>query len=595
MIERVQDRFTDSRRLTGPNVYFDVCAVVLEAFEEAHDETRLAQWQTLVERAAEALNWPKPRLHQKRHPKGATLAFTAPFDQLYCATEVNEWAWSSAIGQSLGFAPGHPPVTDEVSALKTLQRISASEAEPALMAFLQAASETDWPVLVDDEQLSIGLGERVQRWPRSDLPLQTVLDPVAPPRMPVAMVTGSNGKTTSVRLLSAIARASGLSCSHCCTDGLFFNGDLVEADDYSGPAGARASLRHPMAQTAILETARGGMLRRGLACREADVALVTNISEDHFGEYGVFTLDDLAQVKLTVSKGLRPGGYLVLNAGDAMLVKHAVAQTVPCAWFAADWQNPNLQRALAEGLPVCGVSAGRLRLEHAGEAYDFGALDAMPLSFRGLARYNVENLAGAALAAFLMGLSLQSIAQTLADFGAGQNDNPGRLQSWHFADTQVFMDYAHNPEGMQGFLEIARACGTGRLAVLLGQAGNREDADIRKLAAAVAAFRPDLVVLKEMAGYERGREPGEVPDILHRELSRCGTPDANVRICLDEVLAVRSILSWARDGDVLALPVHGLDERTAVQRLLDAMQSDGWRAGQALPELSVLFTKPDDA
>jgi UDP-N-acetylmuramyl tripeptide synthase len=278
-----------------------------------------------------------------------------------------------------------------------------------------------------------------------------------------------------------------------------------------------------------------------------------------------------------------------------MLVKHAAARSVPCAWFAADWHNPHLQQALAEGLPVCGVSAGRLRVEHAGEAYDLGALEAMPLSFRGLARYNVENLAGAVLAAFLMGLPLQSIVQTLADFGAGQNDNPGRLQSWQFADTQVFMDYAHNPEGMHGFLEIAHACGADRLAVLLGQAGNREDADIRKLAAAVAAFHPDLVVLKEMAGYERGREPGEVPGILRNELSRCGIPDAAVQVCLDEVQAVRSILLWARAGDVLALPVHGLEERAAVQRLLDAMQEIGWRAGQALPELPVLASNPDRA
>jgi cyanophycin synthetase len=150
----------------------------------------------------------------------------------------------------------------------------------------------------------------------------------------------------------------------------------------------------------------------------------------------------------------------------------------------------------------------------------------------------------------------------------------------------VLMDYAHNPEGMQGFLAIARAfTGSGRLAVLLGQAGNREDADIRKLAASVAGFHPDLAVLKDMAGYERGREVGEVPCILRDQLLHCGMSDAKVRICLDEVHAVRWILTWAQAGDVLALPVHGLKERTAVQNLLDAMQARGWRSGQALPEL----------
>ncbi|HWR96719.1 MAG TPA: cyanophycin synthetase, partial [Arenimonas sp.] len=235
-------------------------------------------------------------------------------------------------------------------------------------------------------------------------------------------------------------------------------------------------------------------------------------------------------------------------------------------------------------------------LDAAGIAHDLGAIDDMPLSFRSMARYNIENMAGAALTALLMDMPVTVIAQTLACFGSGHDDNPGRLQSWQFADVQVFMDYAHNPEGMQGFLAIARAfSGSGRLAVLLGQAGNREDADIRKLAASVAAFQPDLAVLKDMAGYERGREVGEVPGLLRDELMRCGMPDAAIRVCLDEVQAVRSILAWAQAGDVLALPVHGLKERTAVQNLLDAMQAQGWRSGQALPDLPPVPETPVDA
>jgi UDP-N-acetylmuramyl tripeptide synthase len=579
-------RFSDSRRLTGPNVYFDVCGVVLEAFEEARDPERLARWRQCVLQAADALAWPEPAFHLKQHPKGATLAFSAPFDQLYCATEVNEWAWSTAIGQAVMYAPGHADATDGACALKTLQLLAGAEAEPALMAFLDRAAETDWPVLADDDQLSIGFGTHVQVWPRREVPELSVLEAIAPEPMPIAMVTGSNGKTTSVRLLSAIVRASGLACGHCCTDGLFFNGELVEADDYSGPAGARATLRHPQVQAAVLETARGGLLRRGLACQDADVALVTNISEDHFGEYGVFTLDDLAQVKLSVAKGLRTGGWLVLNAADPMLLKHGPGYAGNSAWFAADWHNPHLQRMLAAGLPVCGVIDGHLRLEAKGHAYDLGAVDDMPLSFRSMARYNIENLAGTALSALLMGMPVSEIARTLGRFGSGHADNPGRLQSWRFADVQVLMDYAHNPEGMQGFLAIARAfTGSGRLAVLLGQAGNREDADIRKLAASLAGFHPDLAVLKDMAGYERGREVGEVPGILRDELLRCGMPDDAVSTCLDEVQAVRLILAWAQSGDVLALPVHGLNERNAVQDLLDAMQAQGWRSGQALPEL----------
>lgn len=578
--------FEDSRRLTGPNVYFPVCGAVLEALAQEDVTTRLAVWREKVSQACTALQWPTPDFHHKIHCKGATLAFTAPLDQLYTATEINEWAWLVACQSSENFAPGFLDCTNTDKALQTLRKLAAAESEPTLMAFIREAEQKQWPVLLDEDYLSIGFGAQAQIWPRQEVPGIDVLRHGQPKHLPIAMLTGSNGKTTSVRLLSAMCRASGLATGHSCTDGLFFNGELVEADDYSGPAGARATLRHPKVQAAILETARGGLLRRGLACQSADVALVTNISEDHFGEYGVFSLDDLAQVKLSIAMGLRQGGTLVLNAADPMLVKHAEGKTDQLAWFAGDWLDGPFSLAIRQGQAVCAARDGQLCLIANGVQHDLGAIVNMPLSYQGLAHYNIENMAGASLAAFLMGITPEIISNTLHRFGVNRQDNPGRLQSWQFADMHVLLDYAHNPEGMQGFLSIAKAFSqSGRLAVLLGQAGNREDADIRKLADSVAAFQPNLVVLKDMVGYERGREPGEVPAILHERLLHAGLPADHLRICLDEVAAVRSILQWAQDGDALALPVHGLNERVAVQALLDAMQEQGWRPGQTLPQL----------
>ncbi len=578
--------FEDSRRLTGPNVYFSVCGAVLEALAQDDISASLALWRKNVLQACAVLHWPAPEFHQKTHCKGATLGFTAPLDQLYSATEINEWAWLRACCNTDMLAPGFLDVFDTNNAFQTLTRLAAAEAEPTLMAFIGAAEKKHWPVLIDEELLSIGFGAQAKIWPRQDIPNNDVLNDGQPSHLPMAMVTGSNGKTTSVRLLSAMCKASGLATGHSCTDGLFFNGELVEADDYSGPAGARATLRHPKVQAAILETARGGLLRRGLACNAADVAMVTNISEDHFGEYGVFSLDDLAQVKLSIAKGLRKGGTLILNAADPMLVKHGQGKAERLAWFCADWNNATLQNALANAQVVCAVRDGQLCLHANGERYDLGAITNMPISYQGLATYNIENMAGAALTAFLLGVSVEIIAQTLQSFGNNRQDNPGRLQSWQFANMRVLMDYAHNPDGMQGFLRIASAFNqSGRLAVLLGQAGNREDADICKLADAVAEFKPNLVVLKDMSGYERGRQPGEVPAILQQQLLKSGMHDEQLRICLDEVAAVRSILEWAQAGDVLALPVHGLLEREAVQALLDAMQAQDWRPGQTLPAI----------
>ena len=577
--------FTDSRRLTGPNVYFAVPGVVLEARAADIDEVQCKQWMQAVAGMAELLGWASPDFVSRCHAKGATLAFTAPMDQLFTATEINEWAWSTVCGDADMHAPAFPLIGDVDAAARIFRKSAVAECEPALMRFCAAAQDAGWPVLLDDDSISIGFGAQTRLWPRAgfQMPEAALTDPVQ--RLPVAMVTGSNGKTTTVRLLAAMARASGLASGHNCTDGLFFNGELIEADDYAGPAGARATLRHPGVQAAILETARGGLLRRGLATDQADVALVTNVSEDHFGEYGVFTLDDLALVKLSVSRGLKSGGVLVLNAADPMLVKHGTVLEVAKAWFARDWHNPVLAEMRTAGAPACGIEDGRLLLAMDGVVQDFGDTRSMPLSFGGRAAYNLDNLAGAALAAALLGFTPSAIAACLQAFGLRHQDNPGRLQSWQFGDVRVLMDYAHNPEGLRGFLDIAKALqGEGRLAVLLGQAGNRENDDIVKLAETVAHYVPGQVVLKEMAGYERGRAPGEVPALLQSALLQNGIAADDVHVQLDEVQAVRDILLWARAGDVLALPVHGLAEREAVQGLLDAMQAADWQAGRALPD-----------
>jgi UDP-N-acetylmuramyl tripeptide synthase len=209
----------------------------------------------------------------------------------------------------------------------------------------------------------------------------------------------------------------------------------------------------------------------------------------------------------------------------------------------------------------------------------------MPLSFAGSARYNVANISAAALAAMALNISAQTIAGVLATFGSVHADNPGRLQHWQFGRLNVFVDYAHNPEGLRGLLGVAMNAGTnGRLGLVLGQAGNRENADIRELAAVAASFRPQRVVLKDIDGFMRGRTAGEVANILRDELAIRGVPADAVVECLDEIDAVRGLLAWAQDGDTLVLPTHGTQARHAVVTLLDQLQHSRWSAGSPLPQ-----------
>ncbi|HNR92434.1 MAG TPA: Mur ligase family protein [Dokdonella sp.] len=555
---------------------------MLETVGAMPSSAMLDAWRARVGAMRAMLGWPQGAVVARVHRGGASLAFTAPIDQLLTATEVNEWAWNSLVFETgAGIddfdwqrAPGHPAAWDAASAHATLLRHAHAERNPALLALVAEARRRGLNLLVDDT-VSIGSGTGVLQWPCAALPAPHAIDWHACHDIPVALVTGSNGKTTTVRLLATMARAHGWTTAHSCTDGLFVDGEPFAAGDYSGPAGARAVLRVPRAQAAILETARGGLLRRGIAPSHARCAVVTNISDDHFGEYGVYTLDDLAAVKLTVARVVDADGLLVLNADDAMLVRHAPAG-VPLGWFALDDEHPLLVAHRGKRGTTCGVRDGHLVLTRAGVRHDLGAIAAMPLSHDGAARYNIANIAAAALAADALGIAATTIAGVLARFGARHADNPGRLQRWRIDGATVLVDYAHNPDGLRGLLAVAAGlrAGHGRLVLVFGQAGNRGDAEIGELAAVAAAARPDRIVLKDMPSLLRGRAPGEMPTLLRAGLVRAGFDATRIVDGLDEITAAHRAVEGAGDGDVVVLPIHTPESRAVVCAWLDGRSQD---------------------
>jgi cyanophycin synthetase len=566
--------FDDSRRLLGPNLHFDVPGVVLETTGEIPADEAVQGWAQHVVALCAWLRWPVPRIDARRHASGVALAFTAPRDQLFCATEVNELAWLRAVrchgaasASVHGFhAPGHPAAWDDDSARATLSRMAAAERRPDLMRLIAAAQSHGLRLLVDDDEVSIGGGDGAQSWRSDALPDAATIDWSRLRDVPTALVTGSNGKTTTVRLLAAMLRAHGLRTAWSCTDGLFADGDKLQGGDYSGPAGARAVLRHPGVEAAVLESARGGLLRRGLALDRADVAVVTNISVDHFGEYGIHDLDGLADAKLIVTRAVPPPAWLVLNADDEVLWRRQPPRASHLALFALDHAAPRLVAHRAAGGASCGFAGRVLRLHWQGVGHDLAEVDAMPLAFGGSARHNLANLATAALAAAALGIAPATIASVLTRFGASAADNPGRLQLWRHRDATVIVDYAHNVDGLRGLLEVAaskRAAGA-RLALLLGQAGNRRDAQIRELAEVVADFAPARVVLKDIEGFMRGRAAGEVATLLRDALQARGVAPDTIDVQLDEVAAARALLAWARPGDVVVLPLHATAARDAI-------------------------------
>lgn len=586
--------FEDSRRLTGCNLYFNATGAALESAPGlAFDDAAIEHWRRNIADARAALGWADGAIYSRRHRSGVSLAHAAPFDQLYAAAEANEWAWYDALGlvatddvvDDNDVARPHAASRPRAEALAFLSSLARGEAKPALVALHDQAGKHGLPFLPDDDAVSIGAGEGSRTWPIHALPPPAAVEWRRLHAIPVALVTGSNGKTTTVRLLAAMLRAHGLHTSHSCTEGVYFDNGLIEGGDFSGPGGARTALRHPQAQAAVLETARGGMLRRGLALCRADAAIVTNISADHYGEYGVHGLDDLAAAKLVVAHAVGEGGLLVLNADDDTLRRHAQRQTAPIGWFAADFDAPLLAAHRVQAGATCGVRNGVLMLSSTDETASLGAIAGLPLSLGGRAGYNVANAAAASLAAASMGVPASTIAAVLAGFGNSPLDNPGRLQTWSFGAARVVVDYAHNPDGLHGLLRaIGAESRSARMTVLLGHAGNREDDDLRAVATTVAGYRPERVILKDIAGYERGRQPGEIAAIMRGALNDAGIGDERIETHLDEVEAACLLLQDMREADLVVLPIHETTARDAIVAVLERMRARGWRPGDALPD-----------
>jgi UDP-N-acetylmuramyl tripeptide synthase len=597
--------FESSRRLTGANLFFAGSGALLETTGITVDDALLDAWRGRARRARVQLGWEEqgpgaacPAVVARRHAGGASLALAAPVDGLYTATEVNEWALCAALLEQDG-AHWHslqdelvaaaledaadvesfiPPVLEERAALARFARLAAREARPPLRALLAAAADRGLPHVLDDEILTLGAASGGRDFALATLPAVAEVPWPSLHDVPTALVTGSNGKTTTVRLIAACAEAAGWQpAAYCCTDGVFLGGQARISGDYSGPEGARRVVRERSARAAVIETARGGILRRGIAVAQARVALVTNVSADHFGEYGIDDLEGLADVKLSVAGVVSAAGLLVLNADDVQLARRApglarrFGRSPTVGWFALDADLPALRAHRERGGATCGGSGGRLVLDHGGAHHDLGAIAAMPLTVGGSATYNIANLAGAALAAAALGVPPAAIAGVFAHFGASLTDNFGRLMRFEREGVRILIDYAHNPEGLRGLLTVAEHLrgGHGRLGLLLGHAGNRQDAELEALATVAAEFRPALIVVKENEAHLRGRARGEVPRLIHAALLRAGVARAALQMRMSELDAVRTALAWAQPGDVLALPVHAAAARAAVLALLN--------------------------
>jgi cyanophycin synthetase len=503
------------RVLDGPNRFFTRPAVKLEfAGAERGQAAEVAASAALaVRRLSHALDLPEPRVTSRHSVDGLRTAIAFPWRR-------------RTISQAIGASAGR----------------------------LALGRSTDRRELAGLRAMALGPLPHVPR-----------------PRIPIVAITGTNGKSTTTRLIAHVAARAGMAVGMTNSDGIFARGELIEAGDWTGYGGAGRVLSEPGLDLAVLETARGGILLRGIGYALNDVSVVTNVSADHLGLQGIDTVDELAEVKATIVRITKRDGWAVLNADDDRAWAMRRETRANLYAFSLDPGSPRVEAALDGGGRAAVLDDGVLVLRAAGRrTRRLAPASEMPVTVGGLSRYNVANALAAAAACDALGISAAKIGRGLRSFAQDSAANPGRLNMFERDGVVVIVDFAHNEAGLAGLIEVARAiAGRHRLRLALGTAGDRTDEILRSLGR-LAGSADDLVIA-EKPHYLRGRTLEGMNELL-RAGARDGGYAGEVEALPTELAALQALLGRAKRGDVCVVMAHV--ERT---EMFEWLASEGFR------------------
>jgi len=417
-------------------------------------------------------------------------------------------------------------------------------------------------------EVNAGPGLRMHLDPSAGRPRpvgEAILGELYPPgqtgRIPLAAVTGVNGKTTTSRLLAHILKAAGRVVGMACTDGIYIDGRRTETRDCAGPYSARSILLNPKVEAAVLETARGGILREGLGFDQCAVGVVTNIGHgDHFGLRGIDTLEGLAQVKRVVVEAVAPDGTAVLNAEDPLVA--AMSDYCPgrVLFFSKDANTSILSRHKAAGERAVAVRNGQIILiDQAGET-SIAPLDEVPLTQTGGVAFQLENALAATGAAIALGLPIAAIRTGLATFMGDAEQAPARFNIFRADGAVVIVDYAHNPSAVTALVDSLDQFPAER-RVLVFSGCNRRDQDLIEMGQSIGKTI-DRVILYRDWGHS-GRADGELNEWLRRGMARGGRTREIVET-ITEMEAIEQALSERRPGDLIVLGIESIEESLAL-------------------------------
>ena len=405
-------------------------------------------------------------------------------------------------------------------------------------------------------------------------PVIDMLYPLGKPsRIPIIAVTGTNGKTTTTRLLAHIVKNNGFKVGFTTSDGIYIQNHMLEKGDTTGPMSAEYILKDPTVEFAVLETARGGILRSGLGFSRCDIAVVTNIQEDHLGLNDIHTLDDLARVKSTVAKSVKKDGWAILNAEDEQCVK--IAEDLRCnvAFFSMDEENPLIKKLSKEGKIVCVYENGFITVKKGEWKIRIERATHVPLTMGGKAKFMIANVLAATLAAYLWGFKTEDISLSLQTFIPSAAQTPGRMNIFEFKKFKVLIDFAHNASGYLGVEDFLLSVVANKKIGIIAGVGDRRDEDIKECAKIAGRMFDHIIIRQEK--HLRGRTEEEIINLILEGISESGR-NVTHEIIPKEVEAIKHAINSAEEGTfITALSDVVTNAIEIVQEYLDKENEQG--------------------
>jgi cyanophycin synthetase len=423
-------------------------------------------------------------------------------------------------------------------------------------------------------------GFRMHLAPSEGLPRNVaspVIDMLYPPgkscRIPIIAVTGTNGKTTTTRLLAHIVKNNGYKVGFTTSDGIYIQNHMMEKGDTTGPISAEYVLRDPTVEFAVLETARGGILRSGLGFSKCDIAIITNIQEDHLGLSDIHTLEDLARVKATVAKSVRKSGWAILNADDEHCVKIGGELSCNVAYFSLSEDNPLIKKLCAEGKTVAVYENGFITIKKGEWKIRIERATHVPLTLGGKAKFMIANVLAATLASYLYGFKTDDISLSLKTFIPSAAQTPGRMNIFEFKKFKVLIDFAHNPAGYRGVEEYLQSVSATKKIGIIAGVGDRRDEDIKECGLIAGRMFDHIIIRQEK--YLRGRTEQEIINLILEGISESGKTVTHEIISI-ETEAIKHAIENVEDGSfITALSDVVTNAIEIVQDYLDKESEEG--------------------